>query len=70
MIHRHPGATIAQVKPYIHILFKSAHRDAWMTSEDSKPVPEIWSRTFGFLNMEHFDLKVGMVGPISNVWRR
>lgn len=55
-IHRqHPTE-----EPFIHILFKQEHKESWMTGEFSDP-PANWLDDYGFDDMEHFEIKVGVI---------
>ncbi|KAF2475578.1 uncharacterized protein BDR25DRAFT_382647 [Lindgomyces ingoldianus] len=60
-IHRKPKDG---TDPFLHILFKPEFGPEWMRG-DGRGVPESWLEQFGFDQMEHFDVKVGVL-PVAS----
>ncbi|KAI8931099.1 hypothetical protein NX059_012109 [Plenodomus lindquistii] len=73
-VHRHParpatpfaGALsqlghhpLAGNGAYLHVVFKKATAEPWMTAFESN-VPPTWLAERGFLSMEYFDIRVGV----------
>jgi hypothetical protein len=58
----------AATKPYIHIIFKTAVAEPWMTEFESvvPKTPTNWLAERGFGAMEHFEVKVGVEQDVSN----
>ena len=62
-----PSVTVSNAvptQPYIHIVFKKEHAEAWMTKfeSDIPKTPDNWLALHGFAHMEYFDVKVGVDG--------
>jgi hypothetical protein len=56
-----PLITRMMVRGYIHIIFKKAHAEPWMTKfESDVPANSDWLAARGFGGMEHFEVKVGV----------
>jgi hypothetical protein len=66
-IHRAPPNKIVNGRcvpqgPYIHIIYREEFAEPWMLNFHSK-VPREWRAARGFMAMEHYELKVGIMPP-------
>jgi hypothetical protein len=66
-IHRAPlsklvGGRYVPQNPYIHFIYREEWAEPWMISFHSE-VPVDWLEMRGFTELEHYDIKVGIMPP-------